>query len=138
VPFCREVHSLPGTDLSILDNYSNLEEFERYCGEDAYGHDIRHSGLVVYLLVTYASEDGSFEYTSMKRGTLTGYFYNRPTKVSKFNALSESFLEANNPSLPNDFSLEHCKKFEFIHARQIKRNERNFKFRILEIEYRIF
>eukprot|EP00978_Attheya_sp_CCMP212_P043543 scaffold286198_cov55-Attheya_sp.AAC.2 len=96
---CQEVQSLPGTDLSILDNCANFEEFKRYCGKDTYGHDIRHSGLVIYPLETITSEDGTFQNTVIKQGTLTGFFYNRPSKVSKFNAPSESFAEAKNTDI---------------------------------------
>jgi hypothetical protein len=83
---CEEILSLPTTDLSVLDTTClNQEVFERYCGEDAYGSNISHSGLVIYPLETIG------DLTSIKAGTLTGFVYNRPSKVSIFGAPSETF-----------------------------------------------
>eukprot|EP00536_Pseudo-nitzschia_multiseries_P000478 jgi/Psemu1/317328/estExt_fgenesh1_pm.C_60016 len=66
---CKEVLS---AEPEFLTRYNNAA-FEQYCGEDVYGFDTQHSGLVTYPL-----EEGS----TIRSGALPGYVYSRSSKVA--------------------------------------------------------
>lgn len=61
-----------GAEAGAQDLYEN-PSFDHYCGENAYGHDLEHSGLVYLPLVG----------TDVRPGTMPGYVYSRPSKVGK-------------------------------------------------------
>jgi len=79
---CASCDEVLASSPDLAASYADNEAFNRYCGEDVYGYHILHSGLIMYPLV----EDGS-----IKDGTLPGYIYSRPSKVSIFDGPSETF-----------------------------------------------
>ena len=92
---CQEIESNSAVDLSFLHDDSNkLEEYRKYCGSDVYGYDTLHSGLAFFPLDR--EMDPASQGTVMLNGTLPGFFHNHPTKVSRFNAPSESYIERKN------------------------------------------
>jgi len=70
------------------DLYEN-PSFDHYCGENAYGHDLEHSGLVFLPLVG----------NDVRPGTMPGYVYSRATKAGK---------DERGPSLDLDTHLDYA------------------------------
>uniref|UniRef100_A0A7S3Q4M5 Uncharacterized protein n=2 Tax=Chaetoceros debilis TaxID=122233 RepID=A0A7S3Q4M5_9STRA len=76
-----------GAAAGAQDLYDN-PSFDHYCGENAYGHNLEHSGLVYLPLVG----------NDVRPGTMPGYVYSRPTKVGKLDQ---------GPSVDLDTSLDY-------------------------------
>jgi len=70
----------------ILEDDSNYEDFNRYCGDGVYGKDIEHSGLVLLPL----EEDSNGDWVQLS-GTLPSLIYSRPSRTNKYNIPSQNF-----------------------------------------------
>jgi len=77
-----------GAGAGAQDLYEN-PSFDHYCGENAYGHDLEHSGLVFLPLVG----------NDVRPGTMPGYVYSRATKAGKYER---------GPSLDLDTHLDYA------------------------------
>ena len=67
-----------GSSLQSNNNYDS------YCGEDAYGYDMEHSGVVMTPLV----EDDNGDVVLLN-GTLSAFIHTRPTKINRYDIPSQ-------------------------------------------------
>lgn len=77
---CDSVKTMSGFDGA----YDSNEFYDKYCGSGAHGHDVVHSGLVMYPMKS----------NKLKTGRMPGFVYSRGTVV-------------NTKSIPGDLGLEH-------------------------------
>jgi hypothetical protein len=72
--------------ISLKD--SNNADYQKYCGEGAYGYDNQQSGLVMVPLVV--DEDDSTNLVELG-GTLAAYIFNRSTKTNRYDVPSQKW-----------------------------------------------
>ena len=78
--------SSSSTKHAQYESYFANDQFQEYCGPNAYGHDIEHSGLVLIPLII---DDGGN--LVEKPGTHMGYIQSRGTRFERFDVPSSFY-----------------------------------------------